>query len=530
MGRQEIAPVRRVGGSDISAVREPGHLFVVGGDLTRIAADHRLVPTDANTNITEGFEPLFGDELPTGQRWQPDEFVRRWKEDSTLWLARIGEHGARADPERCARAVRVFAESVASDWDFESGPPTLAIPALGTGHGGNWDTKGLALEATIGEAVDVARRTGVDICLVCNDRQIYSAAQRVRRRRGSPDDWRLGADGDRLRSKARDLAAHAQAGELTFFLGAGVSTGVGLPTWSALLADLGSSAGMTPASLERLKAFDFRDQATVIQRRYIANGEGSVAERRESFVDAIRRRTTAPSYSLVHGLIASLRSREVVTTNYDTLYEEAVSGLGQRTAVLPYEAVEHGEPWLLKLHGCIDRPESIVLTRGDYLGVPASHGALFGLVQAMLLTRHMVFVGYSLSDEDFHHLVDEVRRARPDGNDDRKLGSVLTLSYDEFFEQLWSDDVDTIPMDGTERTDRDPRAIRSSARKLAIFLDFVCHEAADSSAFLGDDSFSSLLDETERDVARRLSTLRAALPDDHAITRELAPMLERFGF
>src|SRR5207302_7615765 len=46
-------------------------------------------------------------------------------------------------------------------------------------------------------------------------------------------------------------------------------------------------------------------------------------------------------------------------------------------------------------------PEDIVLTRSDYLAMPRQYGALIGLVQGMLMMRHMMFVGYSLQDEDF---------------------------------------------------------------------------------------------------------------------------------
>lgn len=517
---------------DVSKNVEPGHLFVVAGDLTRIAADHRLVPTDASMYITEGFRPLIGVTNVRELRWDRDERVRQLPGDSSLWIARIGEHASRADPRRCATAIRLFAEGVAATWDFERGLPLLTFPALGTGYGGNWETKGAALEATITEAVDVARRTGVDLCLVCNDQRIYSAAQRLRRRLTSPVDSRL-RGGDRLHREAKALARHAHTGNLTFFLGAGASVGAGLSTWGDLLADLGKSAGMSVGDLERLQDLDFRDQATIIQRRFVASAEGAVTaeERLLEFEQAIRKHTSSEQYSLVHGLVATLQSREVVTTNYDTLYEAAVEGSGKKTAVLPFEPVEHGEPWLLKLHGCIDHPDSIVLTRRDYLGVPASHGALFGLVQAMLLTRHMVFVGYSLTDEDFHHLVDEVRRARPEGSSERRmLGSVLTLFDDGFFAQMWSDDVRTIPMEEGVEPTKDKTETTRAARRLAIFLGLVCHEASNTSAFLGDPTFATLLDDEERAVAARLKELSDSLPRGHPVASELSPMLEQFGF
>lgn len=37
--------------------------------------------------------------------------------------------------------------------------------------------------------------------------------------------------------------------------------------------------------------------------------------------------------------------------------------------------------------------------------------ALSGIVQSLLITRHMLFVGFSLRDDNFHRIVDEVRRS-----------------------------------------------------------------------------------------------------------------------
>eukprot|EP01125_Pyxidicula_operculata_P005537 TRINITY_DN1956_c0_g2_i2.p2 TRINITY_DN1956_c0_g2~~TRINITY_DN1956_c0_g2_i2.p2 ORF type:complete len:307 (-),score=129.12 TRINITY_DN1956_c0_g2_i2:31-951(-) len=45
--------------------------------------------------------------------------------------------------------------------------------------------------------------------------------------------------------------------------------------------------------------------------------------------------------------------------------------------------------------------------------------ALSGIVQSLLITRHMLFVGFSLKDDNFHRIIDEVRRSvRPDSEDD----------------------------------------------------------------------------------------------------------------
>ena len=65
-----------------------------------------------------------------------------------------------------------------------------------------------------------------------------------------------------------------------------------------------------------------------------------------------------------------------------------------------------------------------VLTRGDYLRYADRRAALAGIVQALLITREMLFVGFSLKDENFFRIADDVRKAvGGDGSSARKFGT-----------------------------------------------------------------------------------------------------------
>lgn len=93
------------------------------------------------------------------------------------------------------------------------------------------------------------------------------------------------------------------------------------------------------------------------------------------------------------------------------MFEIASKATGLNVAVLPYAAASNSDRWILKMHGCASHPEDIVLTREDYLRYATRRSALQGIVQSLLITRHMLFVGFSLQDDNFHRIVDEVRRA-----------------------------------------------------------------------------------------------------------------------
>jgi hypothetical protein len=110
-------------------------------------------------------------------------------------------------------------------------------------------------------------------------------------------------------------------------------------------------------------------------------------------------------------MLASLPVKEYITTNYDLLFEQAAEATGEKVRVLPYEPDQPSGKWLLKMHGCILHENDIVLTREHYLRYNERNQALAGIVQAMLITKHMLFLGFSLSDDNFYNIASTVRKS-----------------------------------------------------------------------------------------------------------------------
>src|SRR4029079_9529087 len=135
------------------------------------------------------------------------------------------------------------------------------------------------------------------------------------------------------------------------------------------------------------------------------------------------------------------------TPNYDRLFEDAWSvpdpdGL----SVLPGAIKPDARRWLLKMHGCLSDPERVVLTRSRYTRYDEQLPALSGMVQAFLVTRHVLFVGFSLSDDNFHRIVDAVRRLRGESGTPGHLGTALSLGAGGLAEVLWEQDVRRVRM------------------------------------------------------------------------------------
>ena len=149
------------------------------------------------------------------------------------------------------------------------------------------------------------------------------------------------------------------------------------------------------------------DKARVIQQRLEVHGK--------SLGELVAARLQNDFHAVAHAHLAAMPVKEVATTNYDQLFEQAVRCTRGEIDVLPHSPGQRGSEgrWILKMHGCVTVPDTIVLTRQDYIRYQEQYSALGGILMSALLTRHIMFVGFSLSDDNFARLYDAAAKARP---------------------------------------------------------------------------------------------------------------------
>ena len=81
-------------------------------------------------------------------------------------------------------------------------------------------------------------------------------------------------------------------------------------------------------------------------------------------------------------------------------------------SVLPWASAVGSERWALKLHGDVEHPDSIVLTRRHMLTYDAQNRPSAALLQSVLLTKHLLVIGTSLTDDNVLRLAYEVQAYR----------------------------------------------------------------------------------------------------------------------
>jgi SIR2-like domain len=490
-----------------------GHMYLVRGDIRRLSCDSWLMPTDSGGSVTDSWktDPVIAHHLEGTllkrclDGWPVRSRSFRMTDDRrpAIWATDVGG-GTDTPLEWYIEGVEAFLSSAASErpasrWRDR---PLLALPLIGTGHGGADARKGGLIDQLLRRLVKFVAEGDVDVAIVIPDPKPMAAAQHVRwgidaemRRSGKPGLWE--ALPLEVGQAAASLGQAATAGGLVVFFGAGLSLSVGLPDWDRLLEQLALAANVEGDWGKRLKELDRRDQALLIEAELGP----------ERMKQEVSKRLSGGLPGLLHSLLATLPINEFVTTNFDTLFEEAASAAGLEAAVLPYEARHGLQRWLLKLHGSVDRSD-IILTRGDYLGLPERSGALAGIVQALLITKQMLFLGYSLQDEDFHQLVYDVRKAVGNGDHRIHLGTVILPESAGFLGDIWKGQFQVLAMSDLAPPDQKPNLL------VEMFLDrLVAETFRDSVTYLLDPAYRDLLDPSDVELAQALQGLQSLVAD-----------------
>ncbi len=221
--------------------------------------------------------------------------------------------------------------------------------------------------------------------------------------------------------RKRELIELVKSGEAILIVGAGISVRVGYVDWSGLLEELENLAIECGEDFEKNDEKRKKEPLEYAEdiKSHICDKVG-VNRYYVKIHDLFKSQT--PS-QWIHEMLVSLPFRGILTTNYDKVLEVALakkypsSVLSHPLIIAKDSAIQVHEFFMAlsdrksdinmprciaHLHGIVDSPENIILSRRDYKEAYGQRDSKWTLhrklLWAVLATRRVVFFGFSMND------------------------------------------------------------------------------------------------------------------------------------
>ncbi|WP_437562419.1 SIR2 family NAD-dependent protein deacylase [Sorangium sp. So ce542] len=220
-----------------------------------------------------------------------------------------------------------------------------------------------------------------------------------------------------LEQAAVPLRQAYREGRLIPFLGAGFSAPLQLPMWRELMGWMGQALGFEPA------LFELHGLPPQLAGFFARECDGGL----DSFIAEMRARFHAREVnerrrsSRQHKALARRHFRTIYTTNFEHHIEEALRDAGKEVVALSTfddfaRCPAQGACHVIKFHGDLNRPETVVLTEAQYFGRLRLEAAPDQRLRADLLSNTFLFLGYSFSDVDIRYIWYRMEQMRLEGS------------------------------------------------------------------------------------------------------------------
>jgi len=205
-----------------------------------------------------------------------------------------------------------------------------------------------------------------------------------------------------------ELAQSIRDERAILFVGAGVSAGLGLPTWSKLISHVATELGYKPELFETFGSFQ------TLAEFYKNEMNGKIGKLRSWMDVNWHNAPIAIENSDVHNLILDLGFRIIYTTNYDRWLEKAHEKRGKKflsvVNVSDIARITSSAIQIVKFHGDLEDDDSIILTESDYFERMDFTNPLDIKFQSDAIGKSILFIGYSANDTNIRFILYKLHR------------------------------------------------------------------------------------------------------------------------
>jgi len=211
--------------------------------------------------------------------------------------------------------------------------------------------------------------------------------------------------------KIKELRKAREDNRLIIFVGSGISSNSGIPTWSGLIKRFAMELGYDnckkcnfvdnacPKTICPYRYEFSQDEYLKIPQYFFDNDESLNHSKYFGVINESLSKKSNPNP--LHDIIMKLNPRHIITTNYDKLIEDT-----QSPNSLLYKVIIEDKDlltqiscnYIIKMHGDIEKTDTIVLKESDYLNYQQKHILIETYIKSLLIDNTFLFIGYSLND------------------------------------------------------------------------------------------------------------------------------------
>jgi energy-coupling factor transporter ATP-binding protein EcfA2 len=200
-----------------------------------------------------------------------------------------------------------------------------------------------------------------------------------------------------------ELVESCLQGECVAFIGAGMSAGLGLPTWRALiqamLGDFTRKGVIDSKTGEGLQEALNEGRTDLVADGIVSNLSG-----RENLIHEFLRANFIQPRKLItpaHDYLRRLKLSAVLTTNFDDVLETTFNQSTEDVATHQdgeklLTALSRRQFFILKLYGSLERPGSVLLAPFQYVEAMARNVVFSRFMETLFSSRTLLFLGASL--------------------------------------------------------------------------------------------------------------------------------------
>ncbi len=246
-----------------------------------------------------------------------------------------------------------------------------------------------------------------------------------------------------------DISTSLHTNSLTLFVGTGFSkymTNGKAPNWLELLVDCTKAIDKEDKLLNQLfisdssgrikePIYDLTICAQILEGEFLKKRK-SIKEQITKIIKSKINEKTIDKNKLEHlqSFFSKHPNINIVTTNYDTIFSDYVIPITSRIviegSIIP--RINSGQN-IYHIHGCVNRPESIILTINDYYNFQNSNNYFSRKFFTLLQETTVAILGYSLGDFNLNSILNEVKNSK---NESFRRTDIYYITKDEIAEVI----------------------------------------------------------------------------------------------